>query len=445
MPKWPAEVKDAYDARLSVSVLFPAYLRTVSTLAAKPFSKPVTIEDDVPEPIKEMLQDIDLQGRNIDRFAADVMETVTAYGLAGILVDYPTAPKVVSNAAGVPTLQDERDAGMRPYWVHIKPDQIIGWRSALTKGSWTLTQLRLRECVDEPHGEFAVIKVHQIRVLEPGRWRVFREVVDQRKNTKSWTLHSEGKTTLPYVPFVPVYGKREDFMVGTPPLKELLHLNVAHWQSASDQQNILHVARVPILVAENVQDTYNTTTNETKQWELSIGAGAAVRVNGPGAKLSYVEHSGQAIGAGAEDLKSLEDRMRQAGAELLVIGQGQKTRIEAGADNEVAMCALQRMTLGAEDALDLALQYTAEWLGLPDGGHVDLFKEFGVTSLAEASAQLLLDAALAGKISDETLHKEWQRRNLLGQDVDWETEQGRLEGQGPALADMGAGTVAAGA
>jgi len=35
-------------------------------------------------------------------------------------------------------------------------------------------------------------------------------------------------------------------MQAKPPLLDLAWLNVEHWQSASDQSNILHVARVPI-------------------------------------------------------------------------------------------------------------------------------------------------------------------------------------------------------
>lgn len=44
---------------------------------------------------------------------------------------------------------------------------------------------------------------------------------------------------------------------GKPPLIELAHLNVKHWQSQSDQDNILHVIRVPILVRIGIQTQYD--------------------------------------------------------------------------------------------------------------------------------------------------------------------------------------------
>jgi hypothetical protein len=50
-----------------------------------------------------------------------------------------------------------------------------------------------------------------------------------------------------YIPFVPLYGTRLAFMMGISPLRDVAYLNVKHWQSQSDQDTILHVARVPIL------------------------------------------------------------------------------------------------------------------------------------------------------------------------------------------------------
>jgi hypothetical protein len=109
----------------------------------------------------------------------------------------------------------------------------------------------------------------------------------------------------------------------------------------------------------------------------------------------------------------------------------------------VGMCVLQRITQGFEDALDQALQITADWVGEATGGHVTVFNDYGAASLQEASAQLLLSTNQAGKLSDETLHSEYQRRGILSADVSWEDEQARIETQGPALGEMGSGPTIA--
>jgi hypothetical protein len=128
--------------------------------------------------------------------------------------------------------------------------------------------------------------------------------------------------------------------------------------------------------------------------------------------------------------------MRQAGAELLVIDPGRITATQIQTENAVGMCVLQRITQGFEDALDQALQITADWVGEATGGHVTVFNDYGAATLQEASAQLLLSTNQAGKLSDETLHSEYQRRGILSADVSWEDEQARIEQQGPALGAM---------
>src|ERR1700689_1603057 len=89
LPIWPAEERKAYQARLATATLFPAYERTVAVMTGKPFSKQVTVGEDVPPRLREWTENIDLQGRNLHAFAADLCCEAIAYGLGGILVDYP--------------------------------------------------------------------------------------------------------------------------------------------------------------------------------------------------------------------------------------------------------------------------------------------------------------------------------------------------------------------
>ena len=94
LPQWPAEDNQSYATRLATATLFPAYERTVSVLTGKPFSKPIEIGEDIPPRMQEWLEDADMQGRNLHAFAADLVYEALAYGLAGILVDYPIAQGV---------------------------------------------------------------------------------------------------------------------------------------------------------------------------------------------------------------------------------------------------------------------------------------------------------------------------------------------------------------
>lgn len=410
LPQWPKEDDDAYASRVKTATLFPAFGRTCEVLTGKPFSKPVTFDDDVPPRIKEWSDDIDLQGHNLHAFAAAVCFHSISYGLCGILVDFPTAE-------GLRTKADEAAAGVRPYFVHIHAQSILGWRAERIKGVQTLTQLRFLEVVSVPDGDFGEAEIEQVRVLYPGMWQVWRESEKaDASGKKDWILHSEGATTLKKIPFVPVYGRRTGYMQAVPPLVELAHMNVEHWQSKSDQQTILHVARIPILFAKMLGDN-----------PITVGAASAVKSENEHGDLKFVEHSGEAIEAGSKELAALEDRMRQVGAELLVIKPGNMTVAHTMADNEAGMCTLQRIVQDEEDAIDAALQLMAEWVGEPEGGHIQIFNDFGVASLAEASLELLRDMNVDGTFSDESLFAEAQRRGVIAPDRKWEDEKTRIK------------------
>jgi hypothetical protein len=91
------------------------------------------------------------------------------------------------------------------------------------------------------------------------------------------------------------------------------------------------------------------------------------------------------------------------------------------------------MALSFEDALDQVLQLMAMWRGEADGGHCEVHGNFEVDYAPEASLTFLLGMANAGKLSNETLFTEAQRRGVISDEVAWEDEVGRIEAQGPDL------------
>ena len=417
LPKWPNEEQDSYNTRLGIATLYPAFSRTAEVLASKPFSKPVALQEDVPPRIAEWMQDCDLQGHNLHVFSSQLLRDCIDYGVSGVLVDYPPAN-------GIKTQADEKATGVRPYFTRYAPGTVLGWRTERISGAEKLIQVRLLETVTEYVGDFGEQSVEQVRVLSRGQWQVWRKA----DKAEEWFLFDEGTTTINEIPFVFFYGIRKATGVGEAPLIELAYQNVEHWQSCSDQQTILHVARVPILAIIGA----DTDT------QITVGAKNAVKIP-QGGEMKFVEHSGAAIGAGRQSILDLEERMRQTGAELLVLKPGDVTATQVQSENEANRCALQRIVEDFDDSLDQCLQFMAMWVGEKEGGHVTLFKDFGAANLAEASAELLLKSNQAGKLSDETYFGELKRRGIVTPDATWEDEQEKIAEQGPALGTMGEG------
>jgi hypothetical protein len=409
LPQFPAEDNDSYAERLSTAVLFNAFGRTSSVFAAKPFARPIRY-DGVAPGIDSYIDNIDLQGTDFHAFCGQTMLACMRYGLHGVMVDYPTA-------GGVRTIAEERAAGIRPYWTQYPCSSILGWRSELSASGSFLTQLRLMETVRESAGPWLQTTVQQVRVLTPGHWEIWRE--EKTEKGSEWVKVDEGDTTLKVIPFVFFYGLREGFGIGRPPLLDLAHMNVEHWQSRSDQQTILHVARVPILFAKGFSEDA----------PIFVGSKSVTKTPEENADMKYVEHSGAAIEAGRQDIQDLEDRMRQAGAELLVKRASIQTATQIQSEDESGRSTLHKIAEEFEDSLELCLQITGQWLGEETEPEVELFKDFSSANLTERIGDLLLRAGDSNHISSETVFNELKRLDVVHPDLTWADESTRLAGQ----------------
>jgi len=196
LPQQPRESDEDFKYRKDTATLFPAYERTVVVMAGKPFSKPVTAGEDIPPQIQGLLPNIDNQGTSLHSFCASSFSELTAYGYCGILVDF------TKTEGAARTQADEKAMGARPYWTLYLHGQILGLRYDQTSAGVVLGQVRLLETVQEQDGDFGQKDVQQVRVLEPGRWAIYRST-----NGRSWEVHDEGLTTLGYVPFIPLLAK----------------------------------------------------------------------------------------------------------------------------------------------------------------------------------------------------------------------------------------------
>ncbi|HWT68095.1 MAG TPA: DUF4055 domain-containing protein [Pseudomonas sp.] len=411
LPQWPKEEGDAYNARLNTSTLLPAFSETVQNMTGRVFADPITLTDDVPDSIREMTEDFDLQGNNLQVWAQSVFSGGLSHGLFHVLVDHP-------KAEGIKTKAEEKSAGVRPYAVVINPGQVLGWRSVNKGGEQVLTQFRYMECVEVDDGQFGTKSVDQIRVLVPGGWATYREV-DDGKGQKTWQKDDEGLTSLDLIPLATFYTKRTGFLTATPPLLELANMNVKHWQSQSDQDNILHIARVPMLAVIGLDE------GEV----ITVGAGSATRLP-KDCDMKWVEHTGKAIEAGRTSLLDLVEDMRLAGAKLLQKEkQTVKTATQAEEEAAQEMSPLQTMAGQLEDALDQVLQYFALWMKLPEGGHVQVKGNFDVDFSPETTMPFLLNLNKARILSDESLFHEVQRRGLLSDELDWEDEKKKVATQ----------------
>jgi len=410
LPRQPREDADDWQYRLDTATLYPAFERTVEIMAGKPFTKPLKPGDDMPEVMVPWMESVDVigkKGRNLHTFAAAVCQDAVAFGLAGILVDFP-------KAEGIKTRAEEIAAGVRPYFVQVSVENILGWLPDNACSVDEMTQLRILESASVPDGPYGSKRIEQVRVLEPGLWQTWRKSsgIDEK-----WELHEEGVTTLPTIPFVPVYGKRKGFMRAVPPMLALAEQNKDHWRESSDQRDSVRFCRKRLLVFIGA-DQEGAPVTAASNYAINLPLNADAKI---------IQGSAESVKIGREEIDALEEQMRQAGSEMLIIRSGKITATQTNSENQGNLSALQKIAHDLDDALNTALQLMAEWVGEKEGGHVSVYKDFGAANLAETSGDVLLKATIAGEMSSESFFDEMQRRGIRSGDITWEEEKKRID------------------
>jgi hypothetical protein len=414
LPKWPREDESDWDIRKSMSTLLPAFKRTIAVMTGKPFSKAITFSDDLPEPIKLGFNDSDMQGNNLHSFASEVMQDALAFGISGVLVDVPRTNGTNKTKA------DDKALGVRPYLVHIKHDQILGWKSERINGAMVLTQLRISMSVSADDGEYGTKQVNQVLELTRGAFKIHQE------SEKGYVVVDEGFTTIKVIPFVPFYGRKQGFMCGISPLLDLAHLNVKHWQHQSDQDDSAVFSRKRLLAFIGIDNGAQVVVSSNGAINVPLGG-----------DIKIVQGSAEAVTIGRTELQALEQHMIMTGAEILQPrADTLKTATQSVSEDEANKCELQRITEQFEDGLDMIVDLQCQQLGIKPAGNVTLFKDFAANMLSDASAQLIISMADGGFITKQTALIEMQRRGILSADIDPETELEEVDAQPPSLGTL---------
>lgn len=429
LPRWPKEDKEDYQKRLAVATLLPAYEETINQNVGRVFAEPIQLGENVPVRLREFAKDVDLEGSRLDVWAQAFFSLAMQYGLSHALVDYPRI-----DAEQVKTKADEKATGARPYVTMLNPRQVIGWKSTMVGGKVVLTELRIKEVVVEDGDDFGQTKVEQIRLLTPGQVQIFRKATGDNAQA-NWTLHEEWKTSRQDITLVTLYTKRTGFMCGSPPLLNMALLNVKHWQSQSEQDNILHVVRVPILAVFGLEEGE----------ELVIGSSSATSFTDRQKQgMEYTEHSGAAIGAGKESLTDLVEQMRQAGAKLLRTDNTSTKSVDQTSEEKMQeQSPLYTMATSLEDALDNILQIMAEYIGEKDGGSVDVRTELDVESkeFNPPAALAIQSLRQGGDIRRVDAIKSLQKLNIIDADADPDVVLNELLAESASLTEPPPGEV----
>jgi hypothetical protein len=409
-PRHEHESETNYGDRISGNVLFNMTDLTLRTWVGKPFGSKIQFTEDFPKHLVPLMDDVDLNGNNLDVFARRWFRDGVAKSFSHCLIEFPRV-----EIDGLRTMADDEKMNIRPYLVHLYPEQLIFALAERRDGKEILTHVRIQEEVVTLDGWEEVV-TEQIRVLEldyvnvgtddePNFEQKVKVEIWQQDDKEDWISAEYWWMDIDFIPLVTFYADRQGFMVGRSPLDDLADLNIRHWRSMSDQISILTVARFPMLACSGGDDEEGTTV---------IGPKEFLYTPEPTARFYYVEHKGAAIEAGRKDLADLEKRMQSYGAEFTKDRPDRESASARNLDSAEATSPLQDVTYRFNDAMNNVLAIMSIWMNKVHAGKATVPTEF--TSPQAVELQTLYTTWVEGGLSTKDYLKELQRRGVLSEE-----------------------------
>jgi len=416
LPKYEGEDGKEYLRRLKCAPWQPEFADILQTLSAKPFSKEVALQDGASARVKDLAEDIDARGNNLTTFARDVFRDGIARGMHAILVDFPSLSRTLTQA-------EERQAGVRPYWVSIPATSIIALRTAFAGGAEVISHVRLKECVTEPDG-FGEKEVERIRVLEPSRWELWEREKTQAAD-KQWVRIDEGRLTLPQVPLALFWtGRREGPHFVRPPLDALADKQIELYRALSRQDEILTYAGSPMLCAMGIAPPKGGATMEVGPKRILY---APPGLQGAQTGWGYIQPDAANIEQVREGIRQLVDDIRRLGMQPLTQKSGAVTATATSVEAAKAHSAVEAWALALKDCLEQAMVFTTQWLGEGDGGaEVSVHTDFIAGLPDQPSLDALAKARATKDISRSSYIEGLKRFGVLQADFDAEADEEEL-------------------
>lgn len=407
IPREPREDAEAYQRRIFHATLAPFLQRLASQAAGLILRKGIQLKGD--EYWTEWAKNVSGDGTTLDAFARRMLEVAILYGHCSALVDFPAdnQPR---------TLAEERaDASRQPYLIQVSPKQILGWRTDDLRPQSALTQVRIREYVALPKGQFGEDIEEQIRVLYPGRYEVWRR---DTASAGAWSIYTSGETSLDTIPLITVYSNRLGNLLSTPPLLEVAYLNISYAQRFCDYMHALHTGAMPILTMRGFDPDGDVP--------IGISVNTAVLLP-PDGGCEYVQPTTESFDSQLKCLESLESQISRLGINTLT--QTNLTNAAAESKRLDRIDSDSIMALISSDlqrALSEMLRIAGEYAGV-EPPEVVIEQDYENRLIDGNQITAYLQLYMQNAISQQTLLEILQQGEVLPVSLDIEEELERTE------------------
>lgn len=406
LPRFPNEPDEFYQLRVARTYLTNYFMRAVTSDSGKILANNVIVSvdgkpnDEMPEPYKGWMGDVNLDGDNITMFTQDQLEKSLTKGVVLCMVDYHS------------------DAN-RPYLRQIDIDSVIDFKCDAKTGRLSYIKFYFDYVKD---GSNLTDIQQSVFEVSPTEWKIYDYNEENEVESGSIVRYEEGKNRITNeIPVLAFYTNKKGVLKAESPYQTLAELTVEHFQVYSDIKNMMFYALTPILSAVNVPADF---TIEMLASYMMVKM-PETSENTP--ELKWVQVDSAAIQEGQKQLEGIQQRIATFTIDNNAMRPGTLTATQTSIESQGSNAALRSFGVALSEHVSEIIRMMSTYILNPA-------KEFKAYIAPEFNSQetdkemrLIMEMRRNQDISRETVVNAAVQRKLLPPDFSFNDNWKQIE------------------
>lgn len=406
LPKQLSEKNDnrVYNLRHELACYLDSFNPIIDGINGLIFQKPVAIET-TNNNIQDFLDYATSQNKNFNFFVKKYFKSALKKGRTYAYVDIP------SGNENITTNEQRVQAGIKPFVVLIKPEQIINYRTDVLNGKEQPTMIVIEEVIEVEIDDFEIDYEKQYRVLRIGSVEVY---------DKNYNLIQQNETGLNKIPIVELNLDEDGFLFhAKPPFLDVGRLSIDNYQLMSDSRWSANTASIPFLALLGFSE------DEAKSINISVNSG--MRSDNADASVSYVDYEGKGVELNLKLMEVINKRISEIGMSVLTSTSQEVTATEKTIDTIQTQSKLYNWVDSLKDSIYQILELVDMYYNQTSENTVSIEADILDNLLSAEEMAKYSDMVAKGQLSNITLWEILKSKGRLPEDFDSDIEDDRVQ------------------
>lgn len=417
LPRPEGMEESEYTHYLERAEFFNATGRTVDGLHGQMFRKSMII--DVPEQMKQYLENVDGKGHSFEQFASDVVYQTLITSWGGILIDAPNVQENLSKA-------DAEKLGIYPFLSYVNEQSLYSWHYDDMARVKTLTRVGIHTRKEYPTSDpFTFEEKDEYKLLLLDENGNYKQVIKVDGVSVSEIYPTKGGKEIKHLPFFTVPNTEPE----NPIIKDLANENLAWYRKSADLENGGHWTGVPTayILGYEPEIQYDNEGREKARDPIYLG-GSSILCLPTGTQIGYLEYQGAGLSQLRQMMLDDEDRMAILGARIISaerkgVEAVETARIHRSGENSVLATFANNMSIIFEKVLKEYLEWITETEISLDEIKVHINTDYDVSKMSSQEVTTIVSAWQSGLISKRVAFEQLREGEIIPSDMKFEEQE----------------------